>query len=122
MADANSNLGFSTDWVTDMGLYATSVSQTVANGTGSFDVITHGLGYKPVCDAQWNVSPSTKWFPAGGGPAFSGTAGYSDKYSVNPYFVVTTTKIVCYYNNSSGANRTISVRVWVYENPITEEI
>lgn len=120
MADANLNLGFSTDWVTDMGLLDGSTAQTVANGTGSFDIVTHSYGYKPVFVAQWKVSPGAYWYDAMGGPVITGIPGQTDTNGVDLYVSVTNSKLVCYYDNNAGANRTITVRYWIYENAIED--
>ena len=122
MADLNENLGFSTDWVTDMGLLSGSTTETVANGTGSFDMVTHDYGYKPVSVAHYKVSPGAYWYDVVGAPTFTNTFGSNDKQAVDMYVEVTNTKLVCHYDNGSGADRTITVRYWVYENDIEEEV
>ena len=121
MADANLNLGFSTDWVTDMGLLEGSISETVANGTGSFDIVTHDYGYKPVSVAQWKAQ-GVYWYDAQGAPYLNAIPGFNSKNGVDLYVEITSTKLICHYNNASGADRTITVRYWVYENAISEAV
>lgn len=129
--DDNGTIGFSSDWVTEIGLMSGDFQVTAATGANtSTTIVSHNLGYKPMADAiigasgsspvgdvaYFNVANFPFYDPAGGISLYDYTNG------IRSYVEITNSALVLHYKNISGATRYINLRYWIYENPITEEV
>lgn len=119
MADDNGAIGYSSDWVTDLGLISGSESFTFsAFSTSTETLYTHSFGYEPVYHAQYKVGDY--WHDVGV-DSLGGTPG-DDLDSVYCYMESTASALKVHWSNNAGGERTATIRYWIYENPITESV
>lgn len=123
MADANGVLGFSSDWVTDVGVLSGQASFSVPNGTSNELLASHSLGYRPIATCQYTIDTNGGvWFPTGTYFVNAGTPGRNLANGVRCYVNITTTGLRVYFNNFSGASRDVTVRYWIYQNALDEVV